>query len=47
MTSEKKSYRKPELKIHGEVEKITLFSNQPANDAPTGTNNTAFPNRGD
>jgi hypothetical protein len=39
---EKKSYAKPELLVHGDLEKITLEGNQPNADLPGGDDNTAF-----
>jgi hypothetical protein len=44
MNTEKKQYQKPELVVHGNIEKITMQSNVQNRDAPTGNNNTAFPN---
>lgn len=38
---EKKAYVKPELTIHGDVEKITLNGNLQFSDLPNGPNNTA------
>jgi|GEM_PF-4188102 len=40
----KKSYIKPALIVHGNVEKITLASGVANRDNPNGNNNTAFPN---
>jgi hypothetical protein len=39
---EKKAYSKPELVVHGDVEKITLISGLPNADTPGGPNGTAF-----
>ena len=41
----KKTYQKPELVIHGDVEKITLAGNQQNSDRPAGSvsDNDAFP----
>ena len=39
----KKEYSKPELTVHGDIEKITLSGTMPNRDTPTGPNNTAFP----
>lgn len=38
---EKKEYLKPELTIHGDIEKITLNGVQSDSDVPQGPNNTA------
>jgi hypothetical protein len=40
----KKSYIKPQLIQHGNVETLTLEAGQPNRDAKTGPNDTAFPN---
>jgi len=42
---EKKPYSKPELTVHGDIEKITLAGCSVNSDQPTGTNtnNDAFP----
>lgn len=42
MNTNKKEYTKPELTVHGNVEEITLASNQANRDTPTGNTNTAF-----
>lgn len=42
---EKKAYVKPELTVHGDVEKITLNCVFQNNDTPNG-NSTAFPPSG-
>ena len=39
---EKKEYIKPELTIHGDIEKITLNGNLANSDVPNGTSNTVF-----
>ena len=39
---EKKEYVKPELTIHGDIEKITLNGNLANSDVPNGPNGTAF-----
>lgn len=39
---EKKVYVKPELTVHGDIEKITLNGNLVNADTPSGPNNTAF-----
>ena len=41
----KKSYVKPQLIVHGDIEEITLQGNQQNSDSPTGTvnDNSAFP----
>ena len=39
----KKTYVKPELTTHGNVEKITLQGGQVNSDVPRGPANTAFP----
>lgn len=40
---DKKAYVKPELTIHGDIEKITLAGNAVNCDTPCGSNNnTAF-----
>lgn len=42
---EKKEYSKPQLTVHGNVEKITLAGCSPNSDRPNGTSNDtdAFP----
>ncbi len=35
---EKKTYVKPELTVHGDIEKITLASTAANSDSPSGTN---------
>jgi hypothetical protein len=44
MNAAKKQYQTPELIVHGNIEKITMQSNQQNRDAPTGNNNNAYPN---
>lgn len=39
---EKKEYVKPELTVHGDIEKITLNGNLADSDVPRGPANTAF-----
>jgi hypothetical protein len=41
--AEKKPYRTPTLIVHGDVEKITLASDQTNSDSPAGTPDTAYP----
>lgn len=43
---EKRKFVKPELTIHGDIERITLSSTHDDADSPTGTNN-AFCNFGE
>jgi hypothetical protein len=38
---DKKAYVKPELAIHGDIEKITLNGTRDDADVPNGPNNTA------
>jgi len=38
----KKSYIKPELIVHGDIEKITLNGGQPNSDVPNGPANSSF-----
>ncbi len=40
---EKKEYETPQLIVHGDVERITLNSNQTNADSPAGIANTANP----
>jgi len=40
---EKKSYSKPQLIVHGNVEEITLAGNLNNSDTPEGNPDTAFP----
>jgi len=40
----KKSYIKPALTVHGNVETITLAAGAVNRDSRTGPNNNAFPN---
>jgi hypothetical protein len=42
---EKKSYDKPELIVHGDVEAITQQDAQANSDMPTGPSNNAYPRR--
>lgn len=39
---EKKVYTKPELTVHGDIEKITLNGNLANSDVPNGASSTAF-----
>jgi hypothetical protein len=43
MNNEKKSYNKPQLIVHGEVEQITLQAGAENSDVQPGVVNTAFP----
>ncbi len=43
MNNEKKSYSKPELIVHGDVEQITLQAGSQNSDVQPGIANTAFP----
>lgn len=39
----KKEYKKPELTVHGDIEKITLGGGIENSDVPKGPPGTAFP----
>lgn len=43
MEENKKTYSKPELTIHGNVEEITLSASSKNTDVPNGNDGTAFP----
>ena len=43
MNNEKKSYSKPELIVHGDVEQITQQAGAENSDVQPGIANTAFP----
>ena len=42
--TEKKEYTAPVLTIHGDVEDVTQNSSYANRDAPSGNNNSAYPN---
>lgn len=43
MKQQKKSWTAPRVTVYGDIEKITLQSNQANSDSPLGTADTAFP----